>query len=36
MWLGKFMTGSGIKGYRVLLTGAKKNPADNVDKTQEK
>ena len=30
------MAGSGIKGYHVLLTGAKKIPADDADKTQEK
>ena len=32
----KFMEGSGIKGYHVLLRGAKKIPADDVDETQEK
>ena len=30
------MARAGIKGYHVLLTGAKKIPADDTDKTQEK
>ena len=30
------MTIAGIKGYHVLLTGAKKIPADDADKTKEK
>ena len=30
------MEGAGIKGYHVLLTGAKKIRTDDADKTQEK
>ena len=32
----KFTTRVGIKGYQVLLTGAKKIPADDKDETQDK
>ena len=31
MLSGKFMARYGIKGYHVLLTGAKKIPSDNID-----
>ena len=34
MWSGKFMSMEGIKGYHVLLTGAKKIPADDEDEIQ--
>ena len=30
------MAGYGIKEYHVVLTGAKKIPAEDVDETQEK
>ena len=30
------MARSEIKGYHILLTGAKKFPADNADKREEK
>ena len=33
MWLGNFVARAGIKGYRVLLIGSKKIPADEADKT---
>ena len=36
MWSGKFMARSGIKIYHVLLTGAKKIPADGAYKTEGK
>ena len=36
MWSVKFLARSGIKGYHVLLTGAKKIPADDKDKTKQK
>ena len=35
MWLGKFMAIDVIKGCRVLLTGAKKIPADDAYKTNK-
>ena len=31
MWSGKFMAGSGIKGYYFLLTGDNKIPANGAD-----
>ena len=34
--VGKFMARSGIKEYHVLITGNKKIPEDDADKTQEK
>ena len=34
MWSGKLMAGYGIKGYHVLLTGAKKILSDDADKTK--
>ena len=34
IWLVTFMARAGIKGYHVLLTCAKKIPADGVDKTE--
>ena len=36
MWPGKFMARSEIKGYHVLITGAKKILADDADKTEIK
>ena len=36
MWSGKFTTRPKIKGYHVLLTGAKKIQADDANKTEEK
>ena len=36
MWSGNFMKIAGIKGDHVLLTGAKKIPADDADETKEK
>ena len=36
MWFRKFMAGSGIKGYHVLLTGANKILADDAEETQNK
>ena len=34
--VGKFLARSGIKGYRFLLTGARKIMAYDADKTEEK
>ena len=36
MWLGNFMARSEIKGYNVLLTGAKLIPADGEYEIHEK
>ena len=36
MWSGKFMARDGIKGYHVLLKGAKKILADDAEKTEIK
>ena len=36
MWLGKIITRAVIKVYDVLLTGDKKIPADDTDKTKDK
>ena len=36
MWSGKSTAGSGIKVYHVILTGAKKIPANDAEKTKEK
>ena len=35
MWSGKSMAAAGIKGYHVILAGAKKILADDADKTKE-
>ena len=34
IWSGIFMAISGIKGYHVLLTGAKKIPSYDTNKTE--
>ena len=36
MWSEKFMARSGIKGFDVLLTGDKKIPSDDSEKTKVK
>ena len=36
MWLVKFVSGSGIQGYHVLLIGAIKILEDDADEAQEK
>ena len=36
MWSGKLMARYVIKGYHVLITGAKKIPANEADKTEGK
>ena len=36
MWSGKLMARYVIKGYHVLITGAKKILADDADKTEDK
>ena len=36
IWSGKFMARTRIKGYHVLLTGAKKILADDSDETKYK
>ena len=36
MWSGKFMEGSKIKGYHILITGAKTILDDDEDEIQEK
>ena len=36
VWLGKYMTKSGIRGYHVLLTGAKKIPTGDTEKIQQR
>ena len=36
IWSEKFIARAGIKGYYVLLIGARKIPADDTDKTKEK
>ena len=36
MWLGKLITRHGIKGYDTLLTGDKKIPGDDTNKTKHR